>query len=123
MRKNSQLSAIVCLSDRGKLPIITYTALEHQCGEEDIMRLILRKDGKAVKEFRFPKGPVYIGRHVHSQVFLPDREVSRQHAAIFATREGKWVVEDLESAKVDRLKFVLSNDHLCSDALLSADRV
>ena len=62
------------------------------------MRLILRKDGKAVKEFRFPKGPVYIGRHVHSQVFLPDREVSRQHAAIFATRDGKWVVEDLESA-------------------------
>lgn len=62
------------------------------------MRLILRKDGKTVKEFRFPKGPVYIGRHVHSQVFLPDREVSRQHAAIFATRDGKWMVEDLESA-------------------------
>jgi hypothetical protein len=62
------------------------------------MRLILRKDGKTVKEFRFPKGPVYLGRHVHSQVFLPDREVSRQHAAIFASREGKWMVEDLESA-------------------------
>lgn len=61
------------------------------------MRLILRRDGKTVKEFRFTKGPVYIGRHVHSQVFLPDREVSRQHAAIFTTREGKWVVEDLES--------------------------
>lgn len=62
------------------------------------MRLTLRRDGKTVKEFRFTKGPIYIGRHVHSQVFLPDREVSRQHAAIFATREGKWVVEDLESA-------------------------
>ncbi len=35
------------------------------------MRLILRRDGKTVKEFRFTKGPVYIGRHVHSQVFLP----------------------------------------------------
>ncbi len=62
------------------------------------MRLILKKDGKTVKEFRFTKGPIYIGRHVHSQVFLPDREVSRQHAAIFATRQGNWVVEDLESA-------------------------
>jgi len=62
------------------------------------MRLILRKDGKTVKEFRFTKGPVYIGRHVHSQVFLPDRDVSRQHAVIYATGEGKWAVEDLESA-------------------------
>lgn len=62
------------------------------------MRLILRKEGKTVKEFRFTKGPIYIGRHVHSQVFLPDREVSRQHAAIYATRQGNWVVEDLESA-------------------------
>jgi len=62
------------------------------------MRLILRRDGKTVKEFRFTKGPIYIGRHVHSQVFLPDREVSRQHAAIFATRQGNWMVEDLESA-------------------------
>ena len=62
------------------------------------MRLILRKDGKTVKEFHFSKGPIYIGRHVHSQVFLPDRDVSRQHAAIYATKEGNWVVEDLESA-------------------------
>jgi len=62
------------------------------------MRLILRKDGKTVKEFRFTKGPIYIGRHVHSQVFLPDRDVSRQHAAIFTTRQGNWVVEDLDSA-------------------------
>jgi pSer/pThr/pTyr-binding forkhead associated (FHA) protein len=62
------------------------------------MRLTLKKDGKTVKEFRFTSGPVYIGRHVHSQVFLPDREVSRQHVALFANREGQWVVEDLESA-------------------------
>ena len=62
------------------------------------MRLIMKRDGKTVKEFRFTKGPVYIGRHVHSQVFLPDREVSRQHAAIYATREGKWMVEDKKSS-------------------------
>ncbi|MHC4074118.1 MAG: FHA domain-containing protein [Planctomycetota bacterium] len=62
------------------------------------MRLVAKRDGQTVKEFRFNKGPIYIGRHEHSQVFLPDRGVSRRHAAIFATQEGKWVVEDLDSA-------------------------
>jgi len=62
------------------------------------MRLVVKRDGQTVNDFQFDKGPVYIGRHVHSQVFLPDRAVSRQHAAIFTTQEGKWVVEDLDSA-------------------------
>jgi len=62
------------------------------------MRLIVKRNGQTVNEFRFDKGPVYIGRHAHSQVFLPDRAVSRQHAAIFITEDGKWVVEDLDSA-------------------------
>jgi pSer/pThr/pTyr-binding forkhead associated (FHA) protein len=51
-----------------------------------------------VNELRFGRGPIYIGRHAHSQVLLPDRAVSRQHAAIFSTQEGKWIVEDLDSA-------------------------
>jgi len=62
------------------------------------MRLVVKRNGQTVNEFRFDRGPVYIGRHAHSQVFLPDRAVSRQHAAIFTTQEGKWVVEDLDSA-------------------------
>jgi predicted component of type VI protein secretion system len=62
------------------------------------MRLAVKRAGQTVKEFRFVKGPVFIGRHVHSQVFLPDRAVSRQHAAIFATRDGRWMVEDLDSS-------------------------
>jgi len=62
------------------------------------MRLVVKQNGQTVNEFRFDRGPVYIGRHAHSQVFLPDRAVSRQHAAIFTTQEGKWVVEDLDSA-------------------------
>jgi len=62
------------------------------------MRLIVKKDGQTVNEFRFERGPVYIGRHEHSQIFLPDRAVSRQHAAIFATQDGTWVLEDLDSA-------------------------
>jgi len=62
------------------------------------MRLVVKRSGETVNEFRFSKGPIHIGRHAHSQVFLPDRMVSRQHAVIFATKGGKWVVEDLDSA-------------------------
>ena len=62
------------------------------------MRLIVKKDSQTVNDLRFERGPIYIGRHQHSQVFLPDRVVSRQHAAIFTTIEGKWVVEDMDSA-------------------------
>jgi len=62
------------------------------------MRLIVTKAGQTVNELRFGRGPIYIGRHAHNQVLLPDRMVSRQHAAIFSTPEGKWVVEDFDSA-------------------------
>jgi len=62
------------------------------------MRLIVKqKDGQA-REFRFTEGPISIGRAANSHVFLPDRSVSKQHAVISATGEGKWIVEDLESA-------------------------
>ncbi len=62
------------------------------------MRLVVKRNGQTINEFQFDRGPVYIGRHAHSQIFLPDRMVSRQHAAIFATQDGKWVIEDLDSA-------------------------
>ena len=62
------------------------------------MRLLVKQKGRTVNELRFTRGPVYIGRHVHCQVFLADKSVSRQHAVIFATQEGKWMVEDLDSA-------------------------
>lgn len=62
------------------------------------MRLTVKKAEQAVGQFQFSKGPVYMGRHPDSQVLLPDRKVSRQHAVIFTTPEGKWMVEDLDSA-------------------------
>lgn len=62
------------------------------------MRLVVKRNDQTVNEFQFDRGPVYIGRHTHSQVFLHDRAVSRQHAAIFTTKGGKWVVEDMDSA-------------------------
>jgi pSer/pThr/pTyr-binding forkhead associated (FHA) protein len=62
------------------------------------MRLVVKQGERTVNEFHFDKGPVYIGRHTNSQVFLPDKTVSRQHAVIYNTKDGQWVVEDLESA-------------------------
>jgi pSer/pThr/pTyr-binding forkhead associated (FHA) protein len=62
------------------------------------MRLIVKKDDRTIEEFRFGEGPIYIGRLPNSQVFLPEAMVSRQHAVIFMTGDGKWIVEDLDSA-------------------------
>jgi hypothetical protein len=83
------------------------------------MRLVVKQNGRTVNEFRFSEGPIYIGRHTHSQVFLPDRAVSRQHAAIFSTADGKWMVEDLDSANKTYL-----NDKLVHKAeIKSGDRL
>jgi hypothetical protein len=62
------------------------------------MRLVVKKDNGTVSDLRFSGGPIYIGRHNNSQVLLPDRTVSRQHALIFSTEDGKWMAEDLDSA-------------------------
>ncbi len=62
------------------------------------MLLVVKQNGRAVNEFRFAKGPIYIGRQESSQICLHDGAVSRQHAVIFNTQDGKWMVEDLDSA-------------------------
>lgn len=62
------------------------------------MRLLVKKNGRDVSEYKFTSGPVHIGRHADSQIFLSDRAVSRHHAVIFETDDGKWVIEDLDSA-------------------------
>jgi len=63
-----------------------------------MMRLVVKQNSQIVNEFQFSKGPVYLGRNTNNQVFLPDRSVSRQHAVIFSTPDGQWIVEDLDSA-------------------------
>ena len=62
------------------------------------MHLVVKQSGRIINEFRFDRGPIYIGRHAHSQILLPDLTVSRQHAAIFTTKDGKWMIEDMDSA-------------------------
>lgn len=62
------------------------------------MQLIIKQTDGAGQQLQFREGPIYIGRQMGSQVFLPDTRVSRQHAVIYSTKEGRWVVEDLDSA-------------------------
>ena len=66
-------------------------------GEKAVRIVVKQKDGQA-KELKFAKGPISLGRAATSQIFLPDRLVSKQHAVIYINSEGKWNVEDLESA-------------------------
>jgi predicted component of type VI protein secretion system len=66
--------------------------------EERLMRLTVKKDGNQIGDFDFAKGPIHIGRHTDSHIFLSDRSVSRHHAIIFNTEDGKWLIEDLNSA-------------------------
>src|SRR4030042_3908743 len=61
------------------------------------MRLVVKRNDQGINEFHFDKGPVYIGRPTHSQVFLGDKAVSRQHAVIFNSKNGDWILEDLKS--------------------------
>lgn len=42
------------------------------------------------------QGPVTVGRHPSCEIQLPDRQVSREHARIFRTRDG-FFIEDLGS--------------------------
>jgi len=62
------------------------------------MHLVVKQSGRSTSEFRFSKGPIHIGRHTDSEILLPDRKVSRQHAVIFNTQDSKWLVKDLDSA-------------------------
>jgi pSer/pThr/pTyr-binding forkhead associated (FHA) protein len=70
------------------------------------VRLIVRQSDSTVSEFQFTEGPIYIGRHLNSQIFLRNRAVSRQHAVLYLAQDGKWMVEDLDSAN----KTYLSNE-------------
>ena len=62
------------------------------------MRLVLKQKDGETKEYQFANGPIQIGRASDSQVFLPDRTVSKKHALIACDGDGKWEVQDLDSA-------------------------
>jgi pSer/pThr/pTyr-binding forkhead associated (FHA) protein len=62
------------------------------------MRMVVKQKGGNTKEFQFVEGPVSIGRGANSHVFLPDKAVSRQHAVIHSSEDGKWIIEDMGSS-------------------------
>ncbi|MCJ7777802.1 MAG: FHA domain-containing protein [Sedimentisphaerales bacterium] len=62
------------------------------------MRIIVKEKDGLTKEFQFSEGPISIGRAVNNKILLPDRAVSKEHAIISITDDGKWIVEDKDSA-------------------------
>ena len=62
------------------------------------MRIVLKQRDGNTREFQFMQGPISIGRGANSQVFLPDKAVSRKHAVVHNTDDGKWIIEDLGSS-------------------------
>lgn len=62
------------------------------------MRLVLKQKDGETKEYQFAQGPIHIGRAADCHVSLPDRTVSKKHAVIACNDEGKWQVQDLDSA-------------------------
>lgn len=62
------------------------------------MHLVVKQGDRVLNDFQWTQGPVYIGRHPRSQIFLPHNAVSRQHAVVFTASDGKWMVQDLDSA-------------------------
>jgi hypothetical protein len=62
------------------------------------MRVVVKQLGNLINELTFDEGPIYLGRQAGTQVHLPHLSVSRQHAVIYSTQEGKWFAEDLGSS-------------------------
>ncbi len=70
------------------------------------MYLCIKQLGSVIGRLKFEEGPVYVGRQMGSQVFLPDKDVSRQHAVFYIDKEGNWILEDLGSTN----KTFIGND-------------
>jgi len=62
------------------------------------MRLVLKQKDGEIKEYQFAQGPIQIGRAADCQVALPDRTVSKKHAVLACNGEGRWHLQDLDSA-------------------------
>jgi len=62
------------------------------------MRIVVKQKDGNTKQFQFTEGPISIGRGANSHVFLPDKAVSRKHAVVHSTDEGKWMIEDMGSS-------------------------
>jgi predicted component of type VI protein secretion system len=62
------------------------------------MRLVIKQADSTINEFQFTEGPIHIGRRSDNQIPLPDPAISKKHAVISTADDGKWMLEDLDSA-------------------------
>ena len=61
------------------------------------MHILVIQGEKVISELQFHRGPVYIGRQLGSQIYLPEKCVSRQHAVLYNDPKNDWLIEDLDS--------------------------
>lgn len=61
------------------------------------MRVEIYQNQRTFDEFVFDIPRISVGRHPDSEIFLPDRAVSKKHAMFFKDKDGNWFVEDLGS--------------------------
>lgn len=83
-----------------------------------VLHLVVKRKDKVVSELTFDSTPIYIGRKPGLQIILPDIAVSREHAMIEA-KEGKWTIEDLNSAN----KTYLNGQAVRKAAIKSGDMI
>ena len=83
------------------------------------MLLDVKQNGRRVNDLRFKKGPIYIGRQMGSQIFLPQTGVSRQHAVIYTNNTGEWILEDLDSVN----KTFVNHDAIHTCVLKEGDKI
>jgi len=81
------------------------------------MRLVVKENGLLTNEYDFEDGPIRIGRRGDSQVVLRSKAVSKEHAVIYLTENGKWMLEDLESSN----KTYLNDKKIHKSAIKSGD--
>lgn len=84
-----------------------------------MMHLTIRQADGTNKEFTFEHGPIRIGRASNSDIFLPSRGVSRQHAIIDSDAESTWTIEDLDSSN----KTYLNGNTVSKAKIRSGDRL
>ncbi len=83
------------------------------------MRLVIKQNDEPIKSLDLPTGPIYLGRLPRSDVHLPDRNVSRQHAVIYQSQDNTWILEDLKSAN----KTYLNDTEIEKTELHDGDRI
>ena len=83
------------------------------------MRLVVKQADSTINEFHFTEGPINIGRRSDNHISLPNPAASKKHAVISTADNGKWMVEDLDSAN----KTYLNDNAIHKAEIKTGDRI